>query len=57
MTTHQLHQVLMLGISQCIIVCPNFQVNHYTESESRASIAFLEATEDAVMFLASLPET
>jgi hypothetical protein len=34
-----------VGLDKYIIICPNFQANHYTKSVSWVSVAFPEATE------------
>ncbi len=43
MTTHWVHQLPTVGVDKHIIIFPKTWANHYTQSASWVSIAFLEA--------------
>jgi len=46
-----------VGVDKHIIIFPKTWANHYTQSASSVSVAFLEAMEDSDVMLASTQET
>jgi len=57
MTTHWVHQLPTVGVDKHIIIFPKTWANHYTQSVSWVSVAFLKQREDSDVMLASTQET
>jgi len=57
MTTHWLHQILMVGVDKYINSLPKISGTCYSKSASWVSVTFLEAMGRWVMMLASTQET